>query len=143
MNAPTPQTKPNPARARGVLLEKTPETIVFNKPGTDYRLHLTTLSPINAEPGDRVVGTIRIKAAKRFDVVRTGGRYIEPLYGQPRHIQGDVVAIDASNNTITVNAVMPFVVTLAPTQQASDFEVGQFVGGNVRSDAAFSVSHAN
>jgi hypothetical protein len=133
-------TTTTPHRVRGVLEEKSSERVVVSLPGTDYRLHLRTLNEVPTQTGDRIIGSIRLGAAKRFDVVKTGGRYIEPLYGEPRRIQGDIVDIDTAANTITVNAVTPIVVTVAAPQKASDFQVGQFVAGDVRSDATFSVS---
>ena len=139
-NAATTQPQTKPHRVRAILESKTDDTVVLALPQTDYRLHLKTLSAIPSDPGDRVVGTIRIKAAKRFDVVKTGGRYIEPLMGQPRRIQGDIVAIDTANNTMTVNCVTPVVVSIASVQKASDFEVGRFVAGDVKSDAMFSLA---
>ncbi|MEM1424195.1 MAG: hypothetical protein AAGH64_09350 [Planctomycetota bacterium] len=134
----TPTTTKKTHRLRGVLEEKTQDKVVVSIPETNYRLHLATLNEVATEIGNRIVGTIRLKAAKRFDVVKSGGRYIEPLYGQPRRIQGDIVDVDTANNTITVNAAAPIVVTVNEVQKATDFEVGQFVAGDVMSNATFS-----
>ena len=40
--------------------------------------------------------------AKRIDVVTTGGRYVEPVYGRPRRVQGTVIAIE--DGAVVVNA---------------------------------------
>lgn len=129
-------------RARGILLDKTPDSVVFATRDSNYQLRLETLNQVSTEVGDRIVGTIRARASKRFDVVNTGGRFIDPLYGRPRRLQGDIIDVDASNNTITVNAFVPVVVTVHESQKASDFAVGQFVSGDVKGGATFSVAGA-
>ncbi len=129
-------------RTRAVLAQKTSDSVVITLNQTEYQLHLSTLNEVGTNPGDRIVGTIRMHAAKRFDIVNTGGGYIEPLYGQPRRIQGHILETDPTNNTITVHAATPIVLTLAPGQKASDFSVGQFVAGGVKSGSSFSPAQA-
>ena len=89
--------------------------------------------------GKRLICTIRAKA-RRIDVVQTGGRYVEPVYGRPRRVQGAVLAIDEGANTITIGAGVPIVVK--PTdarQKAADFALGDFVTFGVLPGATIEV----
>lgn len=140
---PAPTTKLPPTIARGRLArvnESTatePATVEISFYNTDYRLSLLPTGPMNAKVGDRVEGRISADA-KRVDVVNSGGRYVEPVIGRPRRVQGTVVAVDPGSNTIAVNAGMPIVCRLTdPRQRASDFEKGDFVSFDVMRGASF------
>ncbi|MFG0326871.1 MAG: hypothetical protein ACF8SC_06350 [Phycisphaerales bacterium JB037] len=131
MIEPHPISKLAPTIARGVLAEKgptvagRPESVVIEFPNTDYQLHLRPTGPVHAEVGKRVLGTIRVEA-RRIDRVGTGGRYVEPIYGSPRRVQGTIVAIE--DGTLIINAGMPIHTTpTAPGQTVDDFAVGDFV----------------
>jgi hypothetical protein len=149
--SPTPTPSVNPPaptpdeaavkRARGVLAEQREGTIVFSKPGTDYRLHLHVLRELPSKIGHRIAGTIRANG-RRIDIVRTGGRFIEPVYGEPRQIQGDIVHIDKANNTVTVNAGVPIVCKVHKLQRADQFKQGDFVNLGVESGTSFSLAEA-
>ena len=70
--------------------------------------------------------------------MQTGGRYFEPVYGRPRRVQGSVIGIDASTNSVIVDATVP--IHLSPTdarQKAADFQPGQFVTCDVLDGATF------
>ncbi|QYO64365.1 hypothetical protein [Leptolyngbya sp. 7M] len=83
----------------------------------------------------RIIGIIRAKA-RRIDEVTTGGRYIEPVYGRPRRVQGTVVAIEP--DAVVVNAGMPIHCTPTdPRQRPGDFKPGQFVSFDVLEGATF------
>lgn len=138
---PAPTTKIDPKLARGVLEEVHAETatrpafIVVSVPNTSYRLHLLPVGEVRAEVGKRVVGVIRAEA-KRIDVVTTGGRYVEPVLGRPRRVQGVVVAV--AGGAVVVNAGVPIHCTLTDDRQkASDFSAGQFVSFDVLRGAGF------
>lgn len=140
---PAPTTKLPPSQARGRLAsvrEATatePSMIEVTFYNTDYRLHLIPVGAVTASVGDRIEGQIAADA-KRVDTVNSGGRYVEPVIGRPRRVQGSVVAVDASSNSITVNAGMPIVCRLTdPRQRASDFERGDFVSFDVMRGATF------
>ena len=127
----------NPAHARGVLAESGFERITFEVPGTSYRFELLVYQQPRTPVGKRIVGTIRAQA-KRVDLVHTGGRYVEPVYGRPRRVQGEVLAIDAVENTITVDAGLPIVCRLTDARQkAGDFPPGSFVSFDVTPGASF------
>src|SRR5690606_6648581 len=91
--------------------------IVLGLPGTDYRVHLVCAQPpAGAKVRDRVRGTITANA-RRVDVVPSGGRYIEPVFGRPRRVQGRVIGGDPQANTITVDCVLPLVCKLTDPRQ--------------------------
>ena len=94
--------------ARGTFVESVdatatkPAFVTISFPNTNYEMHLLPTSPITAQPGKRIIGTIRARA-RRIDITETGGRFIEPVYGRPRRVQGtvigtagDAVIVDAS-----------------------------------------------
>ena len=122
----------------GKLIQTTDDHIVLGIPGTDYKLHLVPTSPVTPDPQSRVRGIIRAQA-QRVDVVGTGGRFVEPVCGRPRRVQGRVISGDVSANTITVHAgAGPFTVTLTdPRQKTADFAKGQMVGFDVKRGATF------
>ena len=120
----------------GVLAEKSPEKIVLAVPGTDYRLHLVPVGPIDAGLNERVRGLIRANA-KRVDVILAGGRYIEPVFGRPRRVQGRIIDGDVKANTLTVLACVAVTVKLMDNQKASGFAVGQMVSFDVEPGANF------
>jgi hypothetical protein len=135
--------------ARGTLLEVVgatatkPGYIVLGLPGSGYQLHLRPLPGMEAvkvEPGKKLRGVITVQA-RRVDIVTTGGRYIEPLYGRPRRVQGTVLANDPRANTVTVCACgaaavdgvnLPVVLKLTdPRQKAEQFPVDALVSCDV------------
>lgn len=122
--------------ATGVLVEKSPERLVLAIPGSDYRLHLVPAGTINAGVNDRVSGTISA-IARRVDVIKAGGRYIEPVFGRPRRVQGRILGGNVKANTLTVLASVPVTVTLMPHQKAGRFAVGQMVSFDVEPGAGF------
>lgn len=122
--------------ATGVLAEKSTEKLVLAIPGTDYRLHLVPTGAIDAGISDRISGTIRAKA-RRVDVIQAGGRYIEPVFGRPRRVQGRITGGDVKANTLTVLASVPVIVTLMPEQRTAQFAAGQMVSFDVEPGATF------
>lgn len=124
--------------AQGSLVEQSDGKIVLGLASTEYQLHLLVDSPVTPSVTGKVTGTITAQA-QRVDKTQagTGGRFIEPVYGRPRRIQGRVTATDTSANTITVLAACPVVCSFATAQSASDFEVGQLVTFDVKPGAKF------
>ena len=138
-------TQTQPARqfhAKGKLAEQ--ETlqeggakVTLEVPETSYRLELLTLKPVDTPVGKPIAGTIRV-SARRVDVVRTGGRYIEPVFGRPRRVQGRVLSIDGGTNSITVQAGVPVVLKLNRHQRADAFQLDDLVSCDVLPGATFS-----
>lgn len=122
--------------ATGILVEKSPEKLVLAVLGSDYRLHLVPSGTINAGVNDRISGTISANA-RRVDVIKAGGRYIEPVFGRPRRVQGRIIGGDVKANTLTVLASVPVTVTLMPHQRTGQFAAGQMVSFDVEPGARF------
>lgn len=142
MITPAPTTPIDPATARGTLAEIVPASatrpghIVFAVPNTSYAMHLRCDPPPGPERvGKRLLGTIRAQG-RRLDVVTTGGRYVEPVMGRPRRVQGTVVRIE--DGKLVVDAGMPIHLALTDgRQKAEEFTVGQMVTCDVLEGATF------
>lgn len=140
---PAPTSKIALHLARGTVVEHIaatatkPAFVVLSIPNTSYKLHLEPTSPIDTPVGKRIVGTIQAQA-QRVDVVTTGGRFIDPLFGRPRRVQGVVVRADAGSNTLIVHAGVPVICSLTDARQnAADFKQGDFVSFDVLRGATF------
>ncbi|MBY0262055.1 MAG: hypothetical protein K2Q20_06905 [Phycisphaerales bacterium] len=141
---PSPTSKIDPSLARGVLEEVVPDSptrpgyIVLSVPNTSYRLHLRPAAPVIAAVGGRLVGVIAA-TARRVDVVDTGGKYVEPLFGRPRRVQGKVVSLDEANRTIVVDAggVTIHCGLSDARQRPGDFGIGDLVSFDVLDGASF------
>lgn len=105
-------------------------------PGSDYRLRLVPKGGRRYAEGDKVSGIIRAQAL-RMDVISAGGRYIEPVQGRPRRVQGRVVGGSVDHNEVYVKAGPNVVVTPMAPQRAGDFSIGQMVTFDVRDGATF------
>ena len=125
----------DPTLAEGTLLEVGDGRIVLGVPETSYKLHLMVDEAVSAAVGSRVFGRIYARA-KRVDVVRSGGRYIEPVIGRPRRVQGRTVAADAKGRLI-VSCGVPFICELTANQSVNDFGAGQLVSFDVERGASF------
>lgn len=143
---PAPTNRIDPGLTRGILAsvhEQTatkPAYIVLALYNSDYNIHLIPNGEISTPVGKRTLGVIRAEA-KRVDVVKSGGKYVEPVMGRPRRVQGRIVETDTSRNTVTVDAGAAFVCRLTDhRQRASDFEVGQFVSFDILDGATFEQS---
>jgi hypothetical protein len=143
MITPAPTTKMDPGLARGILggardaTATRPAHLILTVPNTSYELQLVPVGSVRALPGKRIVGPIRAQAG-RLDTVKTGGRYIEPVYGRPRRIQGAVVRTDSASNSVVIDAAVPIHCRLTDARQkAADFQPGQFVSCDVMDGATF------
>ena len=106
-------------------------------PGTDYRIDLV----IEGSPpavGEKVSGTIHARA-QRVDVISGGGRYVEPVFGRPRRVQGTIVGGDLNENAIFVAAGGANLVCVLtdPRQQAGQFNLSEMVTFDVERGARF------
>lgn len=155
MSTATPAIRPE--IARGVLAEivapsaTKPAHIIFTIPNSGYAIHLrcSDTASLQSRVNLRVSGVIRCEA-RRVDIVGTGGRFVEPLMGRPRRVQGTVLAVNAADNSITLNAgggamadalPLPVVVKLTDARQRADqFPVGTTVGMDVLDGATFTLA---
>jgi hypothetical protein len=122
----------------GRLLSQDGPLIVLKIPGSDYQLHLVPSGELTPDARGDVTGLIRCRA-KRVDVVGSGGRFLEPVMGRPRRIQGRVIGGDLKTNSLTIHAGGAVVIaTLTdPRQQAADFALNQMVTFGVERGATF------
>ena len=124
-------------QSKGYVLENTDESFVLKVPGTDYQIFLLKNGSVTPDDKNLATGVIRTEAL-RVDVIKAGGRYIEPVYGRPRRIQGNIIGGDVSKNEIIVNAGGAAITAkLMNLQKASDFMIGQNVSFDVKSGASF------
>ncbi len=149
MLEPAPTTKIDPDIARGRLEEIIPATptahalIVLSFPNTSYLMRLEPGGGVErfAEHlGKGVMGRVHARA-KRVDTVGAGGRYVDPVHGRPRRVQGSILSVNEKANTITVGAGTPLICALTdPRQKAGMFEPGQFVSFDVERGASFTLA---
>jgi hypothetical protein len=134
-----PASTLTPPKVSGKLLEHADDRIVLGLPGTDYRLRLVLEIDLPAEIGDKVTGTIHA-SARRVDVIPAGGRYVEPVFGRPRRVQGRIVGGHPASRSIYVRPVtgVTLICTLTDNrQQTEDFTLGQLVSFDVEPGTVF------
>jgi hypothetical protein len=141
MITPSPTTRIAPHLARGVLERAVAQTatrpayVVISVPDTSYQIHLLPTAPVTSPVGKRIVGTIEL-SARRIDSVETGGRYLEPVMGRPRRVQGTVIA--AGSDTVTVDAGVPVICRLTDARQSpGQFKPGDLVSFDALEGATF------
>lgn len=125
--------------ARAVLEEITGDILVLAVAGTNYRLQLIAAAngaSIATKPGKRIKGIIHAKAM-RIHGAKAGGKFIEPIWGEPRIVNGVVLAVDESKNRLLVDVSLPMWVEVYQGQQAQQFAVGQMVNFYVQSGLEF------
>lgn len=127
------------AIARGVVLERGDGLLVLAVAGTEYRMHLVATTPADGmvtPVGKRIKGIIEAEAL-RMHTAQAGGRFVEPMWGAPRIVQGTVLAVDEQAGRVLLDVSVPMWVTVGDRQSASDFQPGQMVNFYVRSGASF------
>jgi hypothetical protein len=146
---PAPTTRLDPTLSRGALAEIIPATatrpayVVLTVPNTDYRIHLRPfhddLTPFEGRVGHAVIGIIRVDA-KRLDLCGAGGRYVEPVLGRPRRVQGMVRSVLKPENVVVLGCANGLSIRLTPTapgQTAAQFNEGDFLTCGVLDGATF------
>lgn len=134
--AAAPSSPTTPPVVTGVVDAVGDGWVQIKVPGSDYRLRLVPRDGERYTPGEKVSGVVRAQAL-RMDVIPAGGRYIEPVQGRPRRVQGRIVGGDASKNEVYVKAGPGVVVTPMAPQRAGDFMIGQMVTFDVRAGSTF------
>jgi len=121
----------------GKLLELEAGQMVLGLPETDYRMKLVLEIDPPVSVGQKITGTIHA-TARRVDVIPAGGRYVEPVFGRPRRVQGRVVGGHSPSRTIYVKAGPTLICTLSDERQSpQQFSVGQLVSFDVEAGAVF------
>jgi hypothetical protein len=104
--------------ARVYLKGQAGEQVVMSIPGTNYQLHLKPTARLTPTPQGRVTGLIRCPGHK-LDLVSAGGAYVEPLVGRPRRVQGHVIGVIPSTNSIVIEVSGTPIVTDLPDRYAA------------------------
>jgi len=107
-------------------------------PSSDYRLllRLDGDPALLPDAGKRLRGVIRGTALRMHRAV-AGGRFIEPVYGHPRIVQGTVMAIDPRRNRMLADVVVPMWLELQADQPVGAFATGDLVNFYVETGLAF------
>jgi hypothetical protein len=125
--------------ARGILEALDPDGLILHLPHTDYRLRLrlaAAASRVTIPPGKRIGGTIEAEAL-RMHPAAGGGRFIEPVSGEPRIVAGIVLAVDEAQRRVLIDAGVPMSLIAAEDQDFDAIEPGGLINCYVRSGAAF------
>ena len=121
----------------GKLLELTEGEMVLGIPDTDYRMKLVLEIESPVAVGQKITGTIHA-TARRVDVIPAGGRYVEPVFGRPRRVQGRIVGGHGPSRTLYVKAGPALICTLSDERQSPEqFSIGQMVSFDVEAGAVF------
>ena len=114
--------------------------IRFSVPGTDYRIEAAPGPgvPATAAAGQRLDGALHATARKVW-AVPAGGRFVEPVFGRPRRIQGLVLGHDEAAGRIHVDAGgLKVVAELGHAgQEPADFPVQSLVTFSVDDRTVF------
>ena len=119
------------------ILESDPtdDRVVLGVHGTDYLIELTPTVTGDRFPKPRSTRNRRIRGfiegrALKMHRAEAGGRFIEPVHGHPRIVQGTVYEVDQPNDRLLMDVVVPMWITLDTTvtgQRASDFAPGDLL----------------
>jgi len=129
--------------ARGILVDKNDGKLVVGLPGTEYRLHLVPTidaQEITTAPGKRIRGEIQARALK-VHRAKAGGKFIEPMWGEPRIVQGTVLAVEP--NRVLVDVAVPMWVELTNGQKPEGLEPGEMVNFYVCSGTSIKVDRSS
>lgn len=131
----------NPALVRGKLQSLGEKSVVLAVDHCDYRLDLA-LPPqcrstdLAGKLGARITGTIHAKAL-RMHQARAGGRFIEPLEGKPRIVQGFVLAVDEPGNRVLLDCGALIWVTPTEGDGVAGIRGGELFNFYVQSGTSF------
>jgi len=109
--------------ARGKVIDvRGDNVIVFQPHGSTYEMHLQTEHRYAGPVGEPVQARIRLSARKIY-TVPSGGNFVQPIFGQPRIVQGRVKFVD--ERSLVVHAGAPIIVDLPGADSAIDLTEGQ------------------
>jgi len=121
-------------RLRGIVGSWSSDRAEILIPHTDYRLHLRPKENVPAQAaGTRVRGVVEGEAIRVHAMTGGGGRFIEPVIGEPRIITGILRDMDPAGNRLVIDAVVPFQLSTLADQDFSGLRIGGMVTCHVRS----------
>lgn len=143
---PAPTTTVDPLLTRGVLdsiIDATatkPAFIVLSFYNTNYKTRFRAtdadIERLRPSLGKRVLGRASV-GARKIAECKTGGRYIEPVYGAPQRAQGKIVAITEQALVIDAGGPKLHVEPTHPEQALGAFEAGQMITFDAQEGATF------
>ncbi len=122
------------AVARGIVSLLPDGRISLHPAHTDYHIHLRCDAAL--ADGKRARGVVEADAL-RIHPAKGGGRFIEPVSGEPRIIAGTVRAVDAAKRRVLIDAVIPMWLTATAVQDFGVIREGGLVNCHIRSGAIF------
>ncbi|MEM8873460.1 MAG: hypothetical protein AAGD32_04295 [Planctomycetota bacterium] len=112
---------------KGKVLSVDGDTLVFAPSGTTYKFHLDAAG-FDGATAKLLKGAVQVKARKMYSVP-SGGNFIAPIVGEPRTVQGRVIAGD--DRTLVLHAGCTVIVELPRTADAIDLNSGQIETGMI------------
>lgn len=112
---------------------------------TDYRLRFVL--GVDAERvaipvGKRIRGTV-VASAMKFLRAAGGGRFVEPVVGEPRIVTGTVLHVDREGGRVLIDVSLPIWIEPNEDQDWDEFEVGALATGYLHSDPVFTPRDAD
>jgi hypothetical protein len=114
--------------ARGKIIKTQDHIVVFAPTNTNYELHLTDKSGLDGIPAGMIEALLRVSGRKIW-TVKSGGNFIEPIFGPPRKIQGRIRYLD--DQQMVVQAGTPIIVALPSDPAAYDMSHGMLTVGDL------------
>lgn len=123
------------------LREHDADRLVLAPSGNAYELGFIARGAIDSSIGQRVSGHVEAEALT-VHAAEAGGRFIEPVQGQPRIVAGKIASIDAPNGRVLLDSVIPITLHLRTHSDLAQCVEGGFVNCHVESGALFIVDEA-
>ena len=137
MQAESSETSTGPA-FNAIVVSVDAAKLVLKLPRTNYQLHLAA-PPKGSDtftPGQHVRGFIR-GASLRMYAAQGGGKFIEPIWGEPRIITATVLNADETAREVIVDAAAVFVLKVPADQKFDILVPGALVNFYLKSGAQF------
>ena len=104
--------------------------------GNAYELTFVARGTSPATVGDRISGHVEAEALT-IHAADAGGRFIEPVQGQPRIVAGTIASIDAAGSRVLLDSVVPMTLRVRTHSDLAQCVEGGFVNCHVESGAVF------
>lgn len=114
--------------ARGKVTQVADGGVVFEPAGTNYQMHLKTSAAYTGPVGVLVDGFVRLDGRKVF-TTPAGGRFVQPIFGTPRVVQGRIRA--ATDDSLLLQVGTAVVLKLPASDDAYDLSAGPLAVGAI------------
>src|SRR5262245_44309525 len=108
--------------ARGKVKQVDGDKLVFVPSGTNYEMHLSKSDAAADVPLDTPIEAVIKVSGRKVWTVPSGGNFVQPIFGEPRIIQGRVRWLD--ERRLVVQAGTNFLVELPASAAAIDLANG-------------------